>query len=368
MKTHALRGMITPLLIILFLIWLPGSAPARRPAPVRLVYPNGLALDGRGNLYISDTGTHRVLKLDRQGRLSAVAGTGEGGFGGDGGPAVRARLFAPHDLALDTEGHLLVADTFNHRVRRIDRQGIITTVAGNGQAGYAGDGGPAAAATLNNPQSIALDAEGNLLIADTFNHVVRRADRRGTMTTFAGSEQPGFNGDGGPANRAQLSLPMAVTAAPDGSVYISDAGNSRVRRVAADGKIETLVGYGPGEGVYGAGFAGDGGPAGKAKIFSATDLKFDVAGDLYISDSGNNRVRVVRGGIMTTVAGSGRSGFGGDGGRATAAALNAPQKIAIARDGAIFIADRANGRVRRVDMRGIIRSIAGRGEPAGMVF
>jgi sugar lactone lactonase YvrE len=346
--------------------WLSGGRPAK-PAPVRLVYPNGLALDGKGDLYISDIGTHRVLKLDRRGRLTVVAGSGEGGFGGDGGLATQARLFSPHDLAFDAEGNLLIADTFNHRVRRVDRRGVITTIAGDGQAKYAGDNGPARQASLQLPQGVALDREGALLIADTFNHVVRRVDRNGTITTFAGTV-PGHGGDGGEASRAQINLPMAVAVAPDGGVYISDAANSRIRRVAPDGRIRTVVGYGPAQDTYGAGFAGDGGPAEKAKIFSATDLKFDAAGNLYISDSGNNRIRAVRGGIIGAIAGSGRQGFSGDGGQATSAELNAPQKIAIAPDGSLFIADRANHRVRKVDTRGLIRTIAGAGKPTGMMF
>lgn len=335
--------------------------------PDGLIFPNGLAVDDKGDLYISDIGAHRVLKLDRRGRLIVVAGTGEGGFGGDGGPATKARLLAPHDLAFDSSGDLLIADTFNHRVRRVDRRGTITTVVGDGKAAYSGDGGPAPQASLNTPQGIAFDRDGALLIADTFNHVVRRVDRDGKIATFAGTV-PGHGGDGGDAKQAQINLAMAVAASPDGAVYISDAANSRIRRVSPDGLIQTVVGYGPAQDTYGAGFGGDGGPAEKGKIFSATDLKFDAAGALYISDSGNNRIRVIRAGVITTVAGSGRPGFSGDGGKALEADLNTPQKIAVAKDGSLFIADRANRRVRKVDTRGAIITIAGAGKPTGMMF
>jgi sugar lactone lactonase YvrE len=343
---------------------------------INLIYPNGLAVDDKGDLYISDIGAHRVLKLDRrgrQGRLTVIAGTGAGGFGGDGGPAAKARLFAPHDLAFDSAGDLLIADTFNHRIRRVDRGGTITTVAGNGVAAYSGDGGPATKASLNTPQGIAFDRGGALLIADTFNHVVRRVDNDGKIATFAGTV-PGHGGDGGPAKLAQINLAMAVTGGADGAVYISDAANSRIRRVASDGVIQTVAGNGPAQDTYGAGFAGDGGPPEKAKIFSATDLKFDASsgglGALYISDSGNHRIRVIRAGIITTVAGSGRQGFRGDGGKALDAELNTPQKIAVAKDGSLFIADRANHRVRKVDARGVITTIVGpgAGRRAEMMF
>jgi sugar lactone lactonase YvrE len=359
---------------LLFVIFLSGaastgwqSASKGRLSPIKLMYPNGLALDDKGDLYISDIGTHRVLKLNRQGRLIVIAGTGDGGFGGDGGPAIRALLHGPHDLAFDAEGNLLIADTYNHRIRRIDRQGVITTVAGIGKAPYSGYGDPAPKDSLNNPQGIAVDRAGNILIADTYNRVVRRLDRNGTLTVIAGSVA-GLSGDGGPAIEAQLNLPMAVTVGPDGGVYVSDAANSRVRRITADGKIQTVAGFGVGEGIGGAGFAGDGGPAEKAKLFSPADVKVNAAGDLYISDSGNNRIRVIRAGVITTLAGSGRAGFSGDGKEAVAAELNTPQKIAIAKDGSVFIADRANHRVRKVDARGFIATVAGEGKPTGMIF
>jgi DNA-binding beta-propeller fold protein YncE len=327
------------------------SYPQKSSQTIKLLLPNGLALDDKGNLYISDIGTHQILKLENS-RLTVIAGTGEGGYAGDGGLAVKAQLFAPHDLLFDAEGNLLIADTQNHRIRRIDRRGVITTVAGDGTASKI---------SLNNPQSIALDREGNLLVADTYNHVVRRIDRGGAMTTFAGT-QAGFDGDGGLATKAQMSLPMAVTIGPDGSVYVSDGGNSRIRRIAPDGKIQTIAGFGPAQDTYGGGFAGDGGPPEKAKIFVACDLKMDAVGNLFISDSGNNRIRAIRSGVINTIAGSGQVGFSGDSGEALKAELNTPQKIAVAKDGSIFIADRANHRVRKVDANGLIRTIAGDGK------
>jgi NHL repeat len=215
------------------------------------------------------------------------------------------------------------------------------------------------------PNGLAIDDKGDLHISDIGGRRVLKLDRRGRLTLIAGTGEGGFGGDGGDAKKAQINLAMAVAASPDGVVYISDAANSRIRRVSPDGVIQTAVGYGPAQDTYGAGFAGDGGPAEKAKIFSATDLKFDAAGALYISDSGNNRIRVIRAGVVTTVAGSGRQGFSGDGGKAPEAELNTPQKVAVAKDGSLFIADRANHRVRKVDTRGAIITIAGAGLGAG---
>lgn len=342
-------------LVALLLVSAPGPGA---PAETTLVYPNGLAIDRDGNLFISDVGMHRILKLDREGGLTVVAGTGEAGFGGDGGSATAAQLSAPGDLAFDADGNLLVADIFNHRVRRIDRGGVITTIVGDGKNAYPVVSGQALEISLNNPQSIALDRDGNLYIADTYNHVVRRVDRAGNVTTFAGTEA-GLAGDNGPAVKAQLNLPQAVAVGPEGSVYVADAANSRIRRVRPDGVIQTVAGSGPGSGEGGAGFGGDGGPAERAKLFSPTDLKFNALGQLYVSDSGNNRVRLIAHGVIVTVAGTGKPGGEGDGGKGLQATLNTPQKIALGLDGSVYVADRVNHRVRKVDPQGVITTVAG---------
>ena len=322
---------------------------------IALIYPNGLVIDSAGNLLISDIATHQILKLEKNGNLSVIAGTGEGGFGGDNGPATAAQLHAPHDILFDGEGNLLIADTFNHRIRRIDSRGIISTIVGDGKT-----------TTLNNPQSIALDRDGNLFIADTYNHVVKRVDRDGKMSIFAGTEA-GLAGDKALANKCQLNLPQAVAVAPNGSVFISDSANSRIRRVGADGIIQTIAGSGPGSGEGGAGFGGDGGPAEKAKIFSPADLKFNSLGELYFPDSGNNRIRLITHGVMVSIAGNGNAGLSGDGGKALSATFNTPQKIALAADGSIYIADRVNHRVRKIDSQGVITTVAGAAKPAGIM-
>jgi sugar lactone lactonase YvrE len=366
---HAVKVLLTIgfMLTGVLFVAMPRQHAQQRAAAIRLIYPNGLALDDKGELYISDIGAHRVFKLNPQGRLIVIAGTGEGGFGGDGGPATRALLNGPHDLAFDAEGRLLIADSYNHRIRRVDRQGIITTVAGNGTAPYMAYGSTAPKDTLNNPQGVAVDGAGDILIADTYNRVVRRLDRNGALTIIAGSKA-GLSGDGGAATEAQLNLPTDVSVGPDGSIYISEAANSRIRCLTTDGKIRTVTGFGGGEGLGGAGFLGDGGPAEKGKLFSPADVKVDAAGNLYISDSGNNCIRAIRNGIITTIAGTGKAGFSGDGKEAVTAELNTPMKIAVAKDGSIFIADRANQRVRKVDAKGIISTIVGAGQPVGMLF
>jgi len=354
-------------------VWvLPQSACGQEAGPaaeysVRLIYPNGLAVDRHGQVVISDIGSHSIVSRDDQGRLTKIAGTGKPGFTGDGGPAAEARLNAPFDvLVLEGDRGILIADTYNHRIRRIDREGQITTIAGNGKSALAGDGGPAIEASLQLPQGIAVDRAGNLYIADTFNHVVRRIDSGGIITTVAGSEG-GLAGDGELAIKAQLNLPMAVAVDTEGRIYISDAGNSRIRRVNADGKIETVAGFGGGSGIAGSGFAGDGGRPARAKIFSPADLEIGPAGSWYIADSGNNRIRIVREETISTVAGKGSPDFSGDGGSAIEAAFKAPQKIALHPDGSIFVADRANRRVRRIDPSGIVTTIAGDGEPSAAI-
>jgi hypothetical protein len=344
------------------------SAPgARGSAEPRLTYPNGLALDRDGGLLIADIGNHTLFRYDAEGRLTVVAGVGRPGFSGDGGSAAEARLNAPFDvLALPNDGGILIADTYNHRIRRIDPDGRITTIAGDGKSRYSGDGGPATEASLQLPQGIALDRDGNLLIADTFNHVVRRVDSSGVISTFAGSEG-GLAGDGGPATKAQLNLPMAVAVDGEGRVYISDTGNSRIRRVNRDGTIETVTGTGGGSGIAGSGFTGDDGPPARAKIFSAADFEIGPDETWYIADSGNNRIRVVRENVISTIAGSGELDYFGDGGPALDAAFKAPQKIAVHPDGAIDVADRANGRVRRIDPSGRVKTLVGDRRPSEAV-
>ena len=334
-----------------------GSSGDGGPATAaQLIVPQGLAVDAAGSLYIADFGNRRVRIVDQSGRIATVAGNGNGRFGGDGGPADSARLFAPSAVALDKVGNLYLADRSNHRVRKVDRAGVITTVAGDGTAGDSGDGGPATGAQLHFPGAIAVDGSGNLYLADEFNRRVRRVDPLGTITTVAGTGERGYSGDGGPAAAAQLDVPTGLAVDGSGNLYVADRGNDRVRRVDPAGTITTVAGNGS------PGFGGDGGAATAAQLDAPSNLALDAAGNLYIADGGNHRVRRVDlAGTIITVAGDGSRGFGGDGGAATAAQLLRPSGLALDGAGNLYIADGGNHRVRRVDTAGIITSVAGDG-------
>jgi sugar lactone lactonase YvrE len=323
-----------------------------------LSFPEGVAVDASGNLFIADAGNSRIGRVDAAtGIITTVAGVGAGGFSGDGGPATSASLFFPEGVAVDALGNLFIADTSNNRVRRVDAAtGIITTVAGDGASGFSGDGGPATSASLNSPRGVAVDASGNLFIADFSNDRVRRVDAvTGTITTVAG----GVFGDGGPATGASLNRPFEVAADGSGNLLIADFSNNRVRRVdAATGIITTVAG----DGAFG--FSGDGGPATSASLGFPSGVAVDSSGNLFIADFSNRRIRRVDAatGIITTVAGDGGSRFSGDGGPATSASFSSPRGVAVDASGNLFIAVRGNSRVRRVDAAtGIITTVAGDG-------
>ncbi|SNQ49572.1 putative serine/threonine protein kinase [Frankia canadensis] len=303
------------------------------------------------------------------GRITVAIGLGTEGFSGDGGPASQAALNSPRGITVDRHGDLYVADTGNNRIRRVDRHGTITTVAGSGIHGFAGDGGPATRAKLASPVGVAVSDAGDLYIADQENRRVRRVAPNGVITTVAGTGKagysgtndppsPGFSSDGVPAVFAQISGPSGVALGPDGSLLVADGGNMRVRRIDRDGLISTVVGSG------GYGFGGDGGPATGARLTYLDGMTIDPSdGGLYVTDSGNNRVRHVDPrGIITTVAGNGTAGFAGDGGPATRAQLTGyGAAVAPGDDGTLYLADASAHRIRRIDPRGIITTIAGTG-------
>jgi uncharacterized protein (TIGR03437 family) len=377
----------------------------------RLNQPSGLAIDASGNLFIADTINRRVRKIGPDGTITTVAGNGGVGYSGDNGPATSAQLYDPNGIALDASGILFIADEYNQRVRKVGPDGIITTVAGNGTAGYSGDGGPATGAQLNDPNGIALDASGILYIADTDNSRIRRVGSDGTITTVAGNGTGGYSGDGGLAAKAQLNGPKGISIDATGNLYIADTNNNRVRKVSTAGAITTVAGNGA------LGYAGDGGPATSAKMAYPYGVTLDKAGYLYITDQGNQRIRKVTGGTISTIAGStfgdgapavfgslntpnavakdkngnvyvadsfhnsvrkiatdgtiatlagtGVSGYSGDGGPAVKAQLNRPGGVAVDASGAVYIADSFNSRVRKVATDGTIATIAGTGSSLG---
>ena len=309
-----------------------------------LNYPISVAVDTEGNVYIADVNNHRIRRVRVDGIITTFAGTGSPGFSGDGGPATAAQLNAPRGVAVDGAGNVYIADTSNYRIRKVGTDGAITTFAGNGVGTYAGDGGPATAASLNWPLgSVAFDGAGNVYIADHKNHRIRRVDAAGIITTFAGNGVGTYSGDGGLATEASLRYPIDLAMDDTGNLYIADYNNERIRRVSPDGIITTYAGTGV------AGYLGDGGPATDARLYRPHGVDLDTAGSLYIADQFNHRIRrVTPDGLIGTVAGTGTAGFSGDGGDATAALLNQPLDVAIGPEAEIYIVDRWNERIRRV--------------------
>ena len=314
-----------------------------------LAGPWGVLSSPDGSLYIADTLNNRIRRVGPDGIINTVAGNGSQGFSGDGGPATAAQLSRPRAVELGTDGSLYIADTENHRIRRVGPDGIITTVAGTGAGGYSGDGGLATEASIRSPTGLALSPDGSFYMADRSNNRIRRVGPDGIITTVAGTGEFGFSGDDGPAIHAQLRLPREVTLAPDGSLYIADTVNHRFRRVGPDGLINTVAGSGPG-GFDGWGFSGDGGQAIAARLnHPQSNVAFGPDGSLYIADNGNHRVRRIGpDGIITTVVGIGICCFSGDGGLATVARIFTPADVALSPDGNLYIVDRHNERIRRV--------------------
>jgi uncharacterized protein (TIGR03437 family) len=302
--------------------------------------PFGVVVDAAGNLFIADNENRRVRKVAPAGTISTVAGNGISVFFGDGGPATSAALASPTGIAVDAAGNLYIADTLNHRVRRITAGGIITTVAGNGLRGFAGDGGPATAAFLDEPYGVAVDTAGNLFIADSSNNRIRKVTTNGAISTLAGNGRYAYAGDGGPATNASLAFPNGVAVDAAGNVYIGDTRNARVRKVSPNGIISTLAGNGS---VFP--FVGDGGPATSATVSAPYSVALDGSGNVFVADL--QRIRKVSlGGTITTVAGNGNIGYSGDGGPATSASLGS-QGVVVDAAGNVFIADQSN-RVRKV--------------------
>lgn len=372
-----------------------------------LTYPAGLAVDVHGNIYISDSGTNVVRKVTPDGVITTIAGNGSAGFSGDEGPSARAQLSSPGQMAADHAGNVYVCDWNNNRVRKVTPGGTITTFAGNGESGDTGDGGPATRATLSGGRpglavdgsgnlyiadegngvrkvtpggtistvpftrglslnDVAIDATGNLFMADDGSDVIWKLTPGGVLSIFAGvstanlgSLFESFSGDGGPATKAFLNGPFGVAVDATGTVYIADTANYRIRKVPADGIINTMAG----NGVYHS--SGDGGAAANAALFQPVAIALDILGNLFISDSGELRIREVSsGGIITTVAGNGVASITGDGGPATKASFEAINSVAVDNSEVIFVGDSPN--VRKFTVGGSITSLPYRPPPASV--
>ena len=292
--------------------------------------------------------------------IGRFAGTGVAGFSGDGGAAVQAQLNDPTGIARGPDGALYVCDTANHRVRKVSPGGTITTVAGTGEPGWSGDGGPATAAKLHEPYEVRFDPAGDVFWVERLSHTVRKLDRKtGIVTTVAGNGSAGFSGDGGPATRAQLSDPHSIGFDRAGDLYICDVRNHRLRKVAMKtGEISTFAGTGERKPTPdGARFAG-------VPLNGPRALDFDRQGNLWVALREGNAVYKLdlAQGTIHHVAGTGKKGFTGDGGPAKATTLNGPKGLSVARDGNVFIADTENHAIRMIDVkRGTIELVAGTG-------
>jgi len=308
--------------------------------------PFDLAFAPDGSLIFSDTFNHCIRRIDARSReISTLAGTGERGFAGDGGPAARAQLNEPYGVVVDRSGVVYFADRLNRRVRRIDAGGTISTLAGDGSGRFSGDGGLAAAAGLAEPNGLTLDApQRRLFIADVADHRVRVVDLASDIIgTFAGCGEARHSGDGGAAIEAGIFGARAVAFAPDGSLYIQERQGSSLRRVH-DGIIETVAGTGE------RGYAGDGGDAHQAVFNAPKELAADAEGNVFIVDTENHAIRMIdaRSWAVTTIAGTGSPGPDGDGGPAHRAGLARPHGAAVGPDGALYVGDSENHRIRKL--------------------
>jgi sugar lactone lactonase YvrE len=338
-----IRDLLRALAVVCALLVAPALHSQTQATGVPLLLPSAIAFDAAGNLYIAETAAHLVRRIDTAGVVVTLAGTGVEGDAGDGGPATSARLDSPGGVGLDAAGNVFVADTHNHRIRRIAAAtGTISTVAGTGMAGFAGDGGPATAALLDLPTALSVDAAGNLFIADTANHRIRKVTAAGVISTVAGTGVEGFSGDGGPATEAGIDSPHGLAVDTAGNLYLSDTGNGRIRRVAAATGILTTV--------AGGGVLGDGAAATSAAIALPRGITLDAAGNLYLAEAGSQRIRrIAVDGTITTVAGQGTQVFSGDGGPAVAASLDTPRAVAVSPGGLLTLADTGNARIRQLD-------------------
>lgn len=306
--------------------------------------PWGLAIDSQDRVYVADSALHAVRRINTDGTMTTVAGTGTSGNTGDGGQATAARLNTPVRVAFDAAGNLFIADSGNNKIRKVTMStGVISTVAGSGTAGNTGDGGQATVARLRSPYDMAFGPDGSMYIADRTNHKIRKVASNGIITTFAGTGTAGYSGDEATATSARLSSPYSVDVDADGNVYIADYDNERVRKVDTSKTITTIAGTGV------ATIDGDGGPAVDAGLHKPQYVNVTPAGDVYIGESNNNRIRLVHDGNIDTIAGSGQFGYVGDGGSPVFSTWSRPSALALDSAGNLWVADRGNHRIRVIN-------------------
>ena len=348
-------------LLLCLLAALPANAALAQTlaTTVPLILPTAIAYDPQGNLYLAEAANHTVGKVDSAGHITIVAGTGTQGFDGDGGQATAALLDSPQGLAADSAS-LYIADTHNHRIRKVDlTRGIIITIAGSSKVGSAGDSGLATSATLDTPTALTLDNKGNLYLADIGSHCIRRiAPATGTISTVAGTGTQGFAGDGSVATAALIDSPGGLAVDSNGNLYLADTHNHRIRRIdAVTGAITTVAGNGA------QGFTGDSNSATAARLSLPHGLSIDPQGNVNVSDTANHRIRRIDAstGKITTIAGDGTQAFAGDGGAAIGASLNSPRSTSLSPTGAVTIADTGNQRIRQIASDTSLQTVAGLG-------
>jgi sugar lactone lactonase YvrE len=318
------------------------SGDGGRATSAQLNEPYGIAVDDAGNLYIADGVNRRIRKVDANGIITTIAGNGAIGFNGDGIAATDAAIDVTN-VTVSASGIVYITDGYNNRVRVVTTDGMITTIAGNGSPSYSGDGGPATDAALNSPADLKVDTFGNVYIADLLNNRVRKVTTDGNIITVAGNGSPYYNGDGEPATTAQLNSPYGVAVDDTGTLYIAEFNGQRIRKVSTAGIISTFAGTGIN------GYSGDGAQAAMAQLSYPRGVTVDNTGNVYITDFGNERIRKVHAsGIITTVAGNGTAGFKGDGGPASAANLSDPVYTCVDPAGNIYVADRGNNKIREI--------------------
>ena len=347
-------------LILLCLLLVPGWAfatKAVKATDVSISLVDGMVVAPNGDIYIARRAHNVISRIDSKGKLVNVVGSGASGYSGDGGPATKAAMNIPAGLTFDKHGNLYIADRANHRIRKVDKKGIITTVAGNGTSGFSGDGGPATKASLNLPSGVVVDPKGNLYISDRSNNRIRVVNSKGIIKTFAGNGDEGYHGDNMPALKATIDKPFGLALDKDNNLYIADRGNNRIRKIDSSGLISTVAGDG---GFY---FIGDNGPAYRASIAGPTGVTVDGKGNIYIADRSNNRIRMVdKLGMIRTVMGTGQRDYNGDSELARETNLHLPFGVALDKKGDLLVIDRSHYRIRKLIMKGNkVTTLAGNG-------